>query len=247
MINLNRHIKRRFRILILIFVGGVVIIGYLKIFPEVLYKNKFQVDNYTVYSNKYIDSSIVHVIDTVKILLENDLIDRKSCTFDVFISSSYLLFWAHTFLNKKPTGASEFVTNNIYIANGDIEKNHTHNFEDKKVLKGRSLHSVIAHESMHIIIRKELGTLEYLKVLKKNNWKVEGFCEYIAFNNIQIDRENMLEIIKSKFYVNNPYDRYKVYRAVVEYLICTEDYTFIDLMTSDDNFEFVLKKYATQQ
>lgn len=57
----------------------------------------------------------------------------------------------------------------------------------------------------------------------------------------------MLEIIKSKSYVNNPYDRYKICRAVVEYLICTEDYTFIDLMTSDDNFEFVLKKYATQQ
>jgi hypothetical protein len=247
MIEIKRYIKRTIRIALLILGFGVIVAGYLKVFPEILYKNKFHLDNYTIYSNNYIDSSIVYIIDTATILLENNLIDRQNHKFDVLISNSYPLFWAHTFLNKKPTGASEFVTNNIYIANGVIENNYCYNFEDKKKeIKGRSLHSVIAHESVHIIIRKELGTLKYLRILKKSNWKVEGFCEWIAFNNIPIERQIILEIIRSDSYVNNPYDRYKLYRALVDYLIRTEEYTFIDLMTSDDNFEFVINKYATQ-
>lgn len=178
-------------------------------------------------------------------LTENVFAPKNDYTFDVFLTNSYRLFWFHTFLHRKPTGASEFVTNNIYVANSEVKKNYCYNFKQDKTLKGRSLHSVIAHESVHIIIRNRIGRMKYLQILKNSNWKIEGYCEWVALHNTSIDRQNLQEIISSQSYLHNPYDRYKLYRAMVDYLLHCEKLTFIELMEFDSSFEHVLHKFAS--
>ncbi len=238
--------KKRISIILFILISGIIVIGLPKIFPQLFYKKRIEVKNYTIYSNKYIDSSIVQIIDTVDILMSNKMIDKKDYIYDVYLSNSYFLFWLHTFLNKLPTGASDFVTNNIYIANANLVNNYAYNFTNNKTLKVRSVHSVIAHESVHILLRKELGFRKYRKLIKHCNWKIEGLCEWIAFNDIEINKQEIKRILESETYINNPYDRYKVYRALVDYLIREGGYNLKELMNSNDNFDDIIRKYATQ-
>jgi len=242
----NTMLRRAIRISILLLVIGFVIIGLLKAFPQCLYKNRYRVENYTIYSNEYIDSSVVQIIDSVNFLVRNKLVDRQENTYNIYLNNSYFLFWFHTFLSKKPTGASNSVTSNIYIANTNLTQNYAYNFTNSTASKKRSIHSVIAHETMHIILRKKFGFWNYHQLLKKCNWKVEGLCEWIAFNNIHIDREEIQKILNSKSYIDNPYDRYKIYRAMVDFLLKNECNSLSDVMTSNDDFEDVLKKYAAQ-
>lgn len=236
--------KRKLLIFISVLVFCITFFGILKIFPRCYYRYRFQVENYTLYSNQPVDSSVIQVIGTVNMLTGNKRFNFPNYRYDIFLSNSYFLFWIHTALNKMATGASDLVTNNIYIANADIEKNSACNFQEGRE---RSLHSVIAHESTHILLRKKYGLRKYRKLLKHKNWKVEGFCEWIALNDVPPDEEKIRKIVQSESYITNPFDRYITYRAAVSYLLEDESCDLDRLMASDDNFETILQECVIQQ
>ena len=50
-------------------------------------------------------------------------------------------------------------------------------WNDQPKFNRRPMHTVLAHESMHQIMRRKLGLLTYLRL---PTWKNEGYCEYIA-------------------------------------------------------------------
>jgi len=218
------------------------ILGVIKLYPELIYLHKFKHNNYTFYSNSPIDSIAVEIINLTNRLVLNDFLNCNQDRYDVFICNSYSLFWLHTFLGRKPSGASDMATNNIYIANVDFKGTIAFNSEKNGKLKGRSIRSVIAHESAHIILRKKIGLKKYRKLIKTENWKVEGICEWIAFNDKEINEDQMFELIKSQTYIKNPWYRYQLYRFVVTYLIETKGYNLDHILTCSDTFETILQE-----
>ncbi len=236
---MRKTIKKKVLIILIIL---FTILGIIKLYPELIYLHKFKHKNYTFYSNSPIDSTAVEIINMTNKLVINDFLNYKQGRYDVFICNSYSLFWLHTFLGHKPSGASDMATNNIYIANADFKRNIAFNSNKNGRLKGRSIKSVIAHESTHIILRKKIGLKKYRRLIKTENWKIEGVCEWIAFYDKEIDENQMLELIESRTYINNPWHRYKLYRFAVTYLIDTKGYSLEDIITYPDTFEKILQE-----
>lgn len=218
----------------------VLLVG--KLYPELIYLHKFKYKNYTLYSNSNIDSSAIEIINSSNELISNDYINSESGRYDVFFCNSYHLFWLHTFLGRKPSGASDLATNNIYLANVDIIRDKVFNSEKDGKVKGRTIKSVIAHESTHIILRKQLGLKQYRKLIKTENWKIEGICEWIAFSDEKIDRNQMLKLIESRTYHKNPWHRYQLFRFAVTYLIETKGYNLEDIVLCTDAFDIILQE-----
>ncbi len=223
------------------------IFGIIKLYPELIYLHKFKYNNYTFYSNSAIDSNAVIIINTTNKLVLNDFIDCVPNQYDVFLCNSYSLFWLHTFLGRKPSGASDMITNNIYIANADCKKNIACGSIKHKQIKSneRSLESVIAHETTHIMLRNKLGIKNYRKLVKNENWKIEGVCEWVAFNGTEMNVNQMIELIKSKSYINNPWQTYRLYRFAVTYLIQAKGYGLEDIITYTDTFEAILQELTS--
>ncbi len=236
---MRRTIKKKVLIILVILFS---ILGVIKLYPELIYLHKFKHNNYTFYSNSPIDSIAVEVINSTNKLVLNDFLDCDQKSYDVFICNSYSLFWLHTFLGRKPSGASDMATNNIYIANVNFKKNIAFSSERNRKLKGRSIKSVIAHESTHIMLRKKFGLKKYRRLIKTENWKIEGICEWIAFNDKEINENQMLELIESQTYINNPWHRYQLYRFAVSYLIDSKGYNLDDIITCSDTFETILQE-----
>ncbi|MFW6352107.1 MAG: hypothetical protein ACOC2E_06945, partial [Bacteroidota bacterium] len=218
------------------------ILGIIKLYPEWLYMHKFKYNNYTFYAGSPIDSVVVEIINSTNKLVLNDFLDCNKKRYDVFICNSYPLFWLHTFLGRKPSGASDMVTNNIYIANADFKNNIAFSSDKNGKLKGRSIKSVIAHESAHIGLREKIGLKKYKRLIKTENWKIEGVCEWVAFNDKKIDENQMLDLIKSQDYINNPWHRYRLYRFALTYLIDTKGYNLEDIVAYPETFETVLQE-----
>jgi hypothetical protein len=216
--------------------------GIPRLFPQIFYKNHIQYKDYKVYSNNIIDRNIYQILDSSAIIIGNNLIDKKQDSYNVFLCNSYFLFWIHTFLGKLPVAASDLITNNIYIANVNLTKNYASNSKNLNGSKGRSVQSAIAHEQTHIILRQKLGFWKYRQLLKEANWKIEGFCEWIAFNGEPFDYNEIYSIIASGIYVKSPFCRYKIFRFVVNYLIVNKKYDFNDLIDSKDEFEYILQE-----
>lgn len=217
-------------------------LGIIKLYPELIYLNKLKHNNYTFYSNSHIDSIAVEIINLTNELVLNDFLNCEQDRYDVFFCNSYFLFWLPTFLGRKPSGASDLATNNIYIANVDFKRNIAFNSDRNRKLKGRSIKSVIAHESTHIILRRKLGLKKYRRLIKTENWKIEGICEWIAFKDKEINENKMLELIDSQTYFNNPWHRYQLYRFAVTYLIDTKGYNLVDIITCSDTFKTILQE-----
>ena len=236
---MRKTIKKKVLISLIILFS---ILGVMKLYPELIYLHEFKHDNYTFYSNSHIDSTAIEIINSTNRLISNDFLNCDTNRYDVFICNSYSLFWLHTFLGRKPSGASDMVTNNIYIANIDFKKNIVSDLGKIRKPKGRSIKSVIAHESTHIMLRKKFGLKKYRRLIKYENWKIEGVCEWIAFNDEDISEPKMLELIESQTYINNPWHRYQLYRFAVAYLIDTKGYDLEDIVACPDTFETILQE-----
>jgi hypothetical protein len=230
----------KFSLLLIVIV--IVIFAIPRLFPQLFYKNQIQYKNLTVYSNYTIDNQIYKILDSAIILINDNVSIRNTDSYKVFLCNSYFLFWFHTFLGKLPVGASDYITNNIYVANADLVRNNANSSLEKKQYHGRSIQSVIAHEQTHIMIRNNVGILAYSDLMKKANWKVEGYCEWIAFNNKPIDYKKIDTILTTSTYQKNMVDRYQIYRLVVNYLITNKNYSLDNIIESKDDFETLVEE-----
>ena len=226
---------------LLILIAIVFFVTIPRLLPQIFYKNHVQYKDYQVYSNDVIDSNIYHILDSTIVLISNDLIANAEYKYRVFLCNSNFLYRIHTIYWKMSTGSSDFMTNNIFIAFSSLEDNYASYLRNPDVSKRRSIQSTIAHEQTHIILRETLGLSKYINLVRNSNWKIEGFCEWIAFNGIPLDCQNIHSIVKSGEYKNNPFCQYRLYRFTVDYLIVNKKYKIEELMESSDKFEEILQ------
>jgi len=137
-----------------------------KILPQLFYTNKTKYKNYVIYSNDNINSSIYHILDSVIQLTNYMNLPKANEKYNVFLCNSDLLMRLGTTMLFVPTGASDFISNNIYLSHTDIKRNFATSEEGSTF--GRTIQSVIAHEQTHILIREKMGKLSYFRLYMKS-------------------------------------------------------------------------------
>lgn len=232
--------SKLFKISLLTIISLFVLVTIPRLLPQIFYKNQVQYKEYKVYSNDVIDPNIFHILDSAIVLTGNDLIPDTKFQYRVFLCNSEFLYRIHTIYWKMSTGSSDYMTNNIFIAYSNLKDNYASYYKNPEFSKKRSIQSTIAHEQTHIILRETFGLFKYINLVKNENWKIEGFCEWIAFNGIPIDYEYINSIVKSGGYKKNPFLQYQLYRFAVDYSIVNNKYSLSELMTSKDKFEEIL-------
>ncbi len=232
-----------FKFSLLTIIAIIVFVTIPRMLPQIFYKNHVQYKEYKVYSNDVIDSNIYHILDSTKVLISNNLMPKTNFKYRVFLCNSEFIYRIHTIYWKMSTGSSDFMTNNIFIAYTNLNDNYASYYKNPESTKRRSIQSTIAHEQTHIILRETLGLINYMNLVKKSNWKIEGFCEWIAFNGIPIDYEYIHSIVESGEYLKNPFIQYRLYRFAVDYVIVNKGYGLRELMNSKDKFEDILQTF----
>ncbi len=233
--------KQVLKISLVIVISIIVLVVFPRLLPQVFYKNHVQYKDYKVYSNDVIDTNIYHILDSSMVLTSNDLMPKAKYKYRVFLCNSKFLYRIHTVYWTMSTGSSDFMTNNIFIAFSSLTDNYASYCKNPDTSKRRSIQSTIAHEQTHIILRETFGFFKYINFVRNANWKIEGFCEWIAFNRIPVDYENIHSIVKSGEYKNNPFYQYHLNRFAVDYLIANKEYSLNELMNSGDKFEDILQ------
>ncbi len=181
-------------------------------FPEFIFRHKSQYGRFTIYYHSDTDTiGLAGVIAKSNSLLQasplNDIKEQK-----IFLCSSYREF---TFFN--PLSSSAFavnypVTQNIFVAKAAIAVDKT---SRKGSATQRSLSAVIAHETVHSLLERRLGYIDY-KMLPV--WKNEGYCDYIARESSLSEAEGQ-EMLCSGKAPKSPSHQYFLYRKWVGYLI----------------------------
>lgn len=233
--------KQVLKISLVIVISIIVLVVFPRLLPQVFYKNHVKYKDYKVYSNDLIDTNIYHILDSSMVLTSNDLMPKAKYKYWVFLCNSKFLYRIHTVYWTMSTGSSDYMTNNIFIAYSNLKGNYASYYKNPDYSKRRSIQSTIAHEQTHIILRETLGLFKYINLVENANWKVEGFCEWIAFNGIPIDYNYINSIVKSEEYKKNPFLQYQLYRFAVDYSIVNNKYSLSELMTSKDKFEEILE------
>ena len=233
--------KKVLKISLVIVFAIIVFVAVPRLLPQIFYKNHVQYKDYKVYSNDVIDSNIYHIIDSAIVLTSNNLMPKTKYKYKIFLCNSDFLYRIHTVYWTMSTGSSDFMTNNIFIAFSSLTDNYASYCKNPDTSKRRSIQSTIAHEQTHIILRETLGLFKYINLVRNANWKIEGFCEWIAFNGILIDYKHIHSIVKSGEYKSNPFYQYHLNRFAVDYLIVKKEYSLNELMNSGDKFEDILQ------
>jgi len=233
--------KKSLRIILLIFILFILFVSIPRLLPQIFYKNHISYKDYKVYSNERIDKNIYHILDSTIVLTSNNLLPEARYSYKIFLCNSGFIYRLHTIFWRMSTGSSDYITNNIFIAYSNLADNWASYLNNPDTTKRRSIQSTIAHEQTHIILRETFGLFKYAGLVRSANWKIEGFCEWIAFNEIPIDYKYIQKIVKSGEYIHNLFLKYRLYRFAVDYLIADKGYNLKELMASNDSFEDILE------
>ena len=241
MSKLKRSTKRLL-ISIGIFFGIIVlsILLYISIllFPQLIFANKFEYKNFTVY---YQDSKINHedmtfVLDkSIELLSQSELFDNQFKQ-NVFICSSYSEYSFLAPMHGSTFGVNVSLTRNIILANSSFPDNLS-------IRKGndnnkRTLSSVIAHETVHSLLVNKLGFAKYRFL---PTWKNEGYCDFIA-NESSYDELTGMDNICNDIAVDSPSFEYFKYRLYATYLFQEKKITLESFLNDDFDIQNLHKE-----
>ena len=218
-LSLRHKINYAIVLTVLLYAGAIF-------FPEFTFRHKSQYGRFTIYYHSDTDTiGLAGVIVKSNSLLQasplNDIKEQK-----IFLCGSYKEF---TFFN--PLSSSAFavnypVTQNIFVAKATIAVNKT---SRKGSATQRSLSAVIAHETVHSLLERHLGYIDY-KMLPV--WKNEGYCDYIARESSLSEVEGS-QMLCSGEAPKSPSHHYFLYRKWVGYLIDVKKVSHVTLLTRD--------------
>lgn len=218
------------------------------IFPSFLFANNLEYKNFTVYyhSSEINVEKLKSVLDKSQDLLNNTELYKAGINQDIFICSSYNEFTFFALMSRKAFGVNSPISQNIFLSKSFISENYIlRNGEENNKY---SLSGVIAHETVHSLLRNELGILKY-KLLP--SWKNEGYCDFIA-NESSFNEQKGLTIICNDE-VNSESASFKYFesRKITQYLFEDRKITLEKFL--NDDFELkeinkdLKKKYCNQQ
>lgn len=174
----NKKIKKilcSLLVVIVVFLSGIATII---LYPQPLFANKVEYNQFRVYSNDEIGDELKPLLDTVISHVEKSELYDSSYRLDIFLSYN-------TYFNKiddKILGygpAARAIDNNlVFKVAVDINKNLVYPTFYKPCKTGFAY--LIVHEMIHCLQTHEYGILKFNPFKHPEMWKLEGYPEYVA-------------------------------------------------------------------
>lgn len=228
--------------------NGLILSYFLLIcFPHLLFANKLNYKNFSVYyhSNDINKEELKLVLDKSENLLKKTELFKKGISQDIFICNGYSEFTFFALLSRKAFAVNYPISQNIFITKSSISQNYI--IRNGKENNKRTLSGVIAHETVHSLLENKLGLLKY-KLLP--SWKNEGYCDFIANESSFNKQKGVKEICNDTKNTDSPSFKYFKYRMITEYLFEERKVTLEKFLDEDFDLEnlnqILKKKYCTQ-
>jgi len=231
--------KKRFGKLVWLILGIGICYIFLLISPNILFANKYQYRNFTVFSDKPIPESIDLVIDDAIRRIEGSELYENTSRFRLYLCNDDWRFRFFT-RNGNAGGVVNFLfSSNIFIRESNVKANQLIPPPTwKNPLTDRPLSYFIAHEAVHSLQRE----YDQFLIFRAPVEIIEGYAEYIAkAENNSIKK--LTQSLKNNASTMNPenglYDRYNLY---VGYLINEKGYNFERIVQEKPDMEKILNE-----
>ena len=217
-------------------------------FPTFLFANKLEYKNFSVYyhSNDININELKLVLDKSEKLLKGTELFKIGITQDIFICSSYNEFTFFAPISRKAYGINNPISQNIFLTKSSISGNYILRNGDEN--NKYSLSGVIAHETVHSLLRNELGLLKY-KLLP--SWKNEGYCDFIANESSFDEKKGLTDICNDEVNSESASFKYFKFRKITQYLFEDRKVSLNKYLDEDFDLENInnnlKEKYCTQQ
>ena len=148
-------------------------------------------------------------------------------------------------MSRKAFGVNNPFSQNIFLSKSSISENYIlRNGEENNKY---SLSGVITHETVHSLLRNELGILKY-KLLP--SWKNEGYCDFIAKESSFNEQKGLTNICNDEVNSESASFQYFKNRKITQYLFEYRKITLEKFLNDDFDLkeisENLKKKYCTQ-
>ncbi len=220
-------IYRTYRIFNYVFVSLLTAYLLTIAFPQYLFANHISYGKFDVYSRGPVDENIHSVLDSAEEKLHRSPIYNDAVARRVFLTDSHGFY---TFLSNKAFRSfanSVPMLDNILVNRSDVAADRV--FIQRSFRNNRSLSGVVAHEVVHLFIRKKFGAARVMFSIP--TWKNEGYCEYIA-GDTTISFEEGMELWREDPNDDSKYAYFK-YHQMVKYLLDDEKISVEDLFDHD--------------
>jgi len=217
-------------------------------FPTFLFANKLEYKNFSVYyhSNDMNISELKLVLDKSEKLLKGTELFKIGITQAIFICSSYNEFTFFAPISRKAYGINNPISQNIFLTKSSISGNYILRNGDEN--NKYSLSGVIAHETVHSLLRNELGLLKY-KLLPL--WKNEGYCDFIANESSFDEKKGLTDICNDEVNSESASFKYFKFRKITQYLFEDRKVSLNKYLDEDFDLENInnnlKEKYCAQQ
>ena len=155
-----------------------------------------------------------------------------------------LLFFAP--MSRKAYGINNPISQNIFLTKSSISGNYILRNGDEN--NKYSLSGVIVHETVHSLLRNELGLLKY-KLLP--SWKNEGYCDFIANESSFDEKKGLTDICNDEVNSESASFKYFKFRKITQYLFEDRKVSLNKYLDEDFDLENInnnlKEKYCTRQ
>jgi hypothetical protein len=210
---------------IVLSVAGVAYLLLLS-FPQALFAYSTEHGKFRVHSREPLTPEIEKVLDTAEARLQTSPIYDDDVRRDIYLTNGFGMYAFLSHKAYKSFANSVPFINNVFINKTDVPADRV--FVNRPENNSRSLSGVIAHETVHLFIRKRYGTVSATLM---PTWKNEGYCEYVAGDSTITIEEGI------RRWKESPSDdtgyRYTKYRLMVKQLLDNEKITVDEFFKGD--------------
>lgn len=200
-------------------------------FPQPMFAHHVRYQNYEVWSDEPIPTSIAAVLDDSTRRLATSDLYKPDWTVKVFICNAPWRLWLYGMHADTTIGGSAdtVVSRNVFIRSADIPNNAVRMPPGRRLMDAelRPLSYFIAHEAAHILQSRTFGRTAYLT---HPEWLTEGFAEYIGKGG-QLDVAEHRNLYRLGA-LNWPPRRYRRYHFELDYLIRQKGMTWQQLFAA---------------
>lgn len=230
------------------FLGIILVYITLLIFPQIVFANKLEYREFTVYFHNIHKEDIQNlkmIIDKSSELIKQSELYDKEFKQKVFLCESYNEYGFFAPLTSKAFATNYPITHNIFLSKSNISNNSV--IRNGKTNNKRTMSGLITHETVHSMLNIKLGTLKYFQL---PTWKNEGYCDFIANESSYDKQKGLEEICNDNKTIKNPSFEYFKYRLLTQYLFEDKQISLEEFLNKDFNLNTLNKelnkKYCTQ-
>lgn len=208
------------------------------LFPSLLFANKFEYKQCSLYSDRPIEKNITNIIDNALSRIAKSELYDSTIHFDIYLCNDLWRFQIFTQWNKNAGAVTQYHLNNaIYIRPCDITNNKIippkeWYFADNPFsFADRPLVYYFAHEMTHKLQSNYTGRLNF----SNPTWLTEGYADYIGKGGNFDFNENLKLLHKKAPELDPTKGLYRYYHLKIAYLLDSNKQTIKQLYKTTPN------------